>query len=410
MSVTTSAAPSARPRDSRVIAVVGIAHALSHFSQLLLAPLFPWLKDAFALSYSELGLLMTAFFVVSAIGQSMSGFLVDRVGNVPVLIGSVALIALAAALLASSNSYFVLMTGSVLAGIGNASFHPVDYSVLNARVSSRNIAHAYAAHGVSGNLGWAFAPVFLMTIAQFAGWRAALAGASLLALVVLAIVWRNRDVLRAPAHHEQASAGARAGTFDFLRLPAVWLGFAFFCTFAFALGGVQSFAPEAARQLHAVPLQWAAYCLTAYMLASAGGTIAGGFVARDPDHAERIIGLCFGVAALIALGMAWLPWPGWAVPLLFGAMGFSAGIANPSRDLLIKRATPPGATGRVYGVVYSGLDVGTSVSPLVFGMLMDAGSPHWVWAGIAMAQGALIFSAFRAGRAARVQAPAAGVA
>src|SRR5690606_6740509 len=106
-----------------------------------------------------------------------------------------------------------------------------------------------------------------------------------------------------------------ADTFAFLRLPAVWLSFAFFCAFAFALGGFQSFAPEAARQLHDVPLQWVAYCLTAYMLASAAGTIAGGFLAGDPDRAERIIGACFGTAALLAVSMALLPWPGWSVPV-----------------------------------------------------------------------------------------------
>lgn len=404
MNTGLHAARTSRAEDARVVGVVGLAHALSHFSQLLLAPLFPWLKDAFALSYAELGLLMTMFFVVSGIGQSLAGFLVDRVGALPVMLGSIALIVLASLVFASSNGYLMLSIGAVMAGLANAPFHPVDYSILNARIARERIGHAYAAHGVSGNLGWAFAPVFLVTIAQLSGWRAAFVGAALVSLVVLVVVWWHRDALETPdAHAAAASAANGQGAFDFLRLPAVWHGFAFFCAFAFALGGVQSFAPEAARLLHGVPLDAVAWCLTAYMLASAVGTVLGGFIAGDPERAERVIAACFGAAALLALGLAWLSWPGMAVPFVFAAMGVAAGMANPSRDLLIRRATPPGATGRVYGVVYSGLDIGMSTSPLFFGMLMDANSPKLVFVGIAAAQALLILGAFRAGRATRVR-------
>ncbi len=410
MKIDLEASRASRAGDARVVGVVGVAHALSHFSQLLLAPLFPWLKDAFALSYAELGLLMTIFFIVSGIGQSLAGFVVDRIGALPVMLGSIALFALAALVLAASNGYVMLGVGALLAGLGNASFHPVDYSILNARISHARIGHAYAAHGVSGNLGWAAAPVFLVTIAQFAGWRAAFVGAALVALVVLAVVWWYRDALE--THHQAHAAVAAhdAGAFEFLRLPAVWLGFGFFCAFAFALGGVQSFAPEAARLLHGVPLEAVAWCLTAFMLASAVGTLLGGFIASDPERAERVIAACFGAAALLGLSLAWLPWPGMVVPFVFAAMGVASGLANPSRDMLIRRATPPGATGRVYGVVYSGLDLGMSTSPLLFGMLMDARSPKLVFVGIATAQALLILGAFRTGRATRIRSVAAETA
>jgi MFS family permease len=404
----SSVAPAAlvpEPRDTRVIAVVGIAHGVSHFFHLILPPLFPWLKDAFGLSYSELGLLVTLFFVISGVGQSLAGFVVDRVGPVPVLLASMGLFAASAAVLALAPGYAGLMLGAALAGLGNASFHPVDYSILNRKVSPPRLGHAYAVHIVSGNLGWALAPVFMVTITQLAGWREAFAAASLFALLVLAVVWLNRAALDTPVHRPAAAAAhaPESSTFGFLRLPAVWLSFAFFFAYSIALGGVQTFGPEAARLLHAVPLEWVALCLTIYMLASAGGTIIGGFLARDAERVERVIGVCFGGAALVAISLALLPWPGWAIPLLFAAMGVAGGIANPSRDLLIKRAAPAGATGRVYGVVYSGLDVGMALAPAVFGALMDARAPAMVWLGIALAQGALIAGAFRAGRATRIR-------
>ena len=414
MSSVAPATPASGSGDTRVIVVVGIAHAVSHFFHLILPPLFPWLKDAFGLSYSELGVVVTVFFVISGIGQSLAGFLVDRIGPVPVMLGAITLFAGSAAVFAAAPGYGGLLLGAALAGVGNASFHPVDYSILNRRVSASRLGHAYAVHGITGNLGWAAAPVFVVTIAQVAGWREAFAGASLVALAALAVVWLNRDALETPVHRAAGSAaagrGAPGGAFDFLRLPAVWLSFGFFFAYAVALGGVQTFAPEASRLLHAVPLEWVALCLTIYMLASAGGTIAGGFLASDPGRAERIIGVCFGLAALVAVSVALLPWPGWMVPVLFGVMGVCGGIANPSRDMLIRRAAPPGATGRVYGVVYSGLDVGMSIAPPIFGLMMDIGVPALVWIGIAFAQAMLIAGAFKAGRATRLRDAAPGAA
>ena len=177
--------------------------------------------------------------------------------------------------------------------------------------------------------------------------------------------------------------------------------FAFFFFYAAALSGVQAFAPEAARLLHGVPEHAAAMCLTIYMVCSAGGMVVGGFLASDPARCERIVGAGFGVAATIALVIGFATIPAMAVPVLFGAMGFGAGIAGPSRDLLVKRSAPDNATGRVYGVVYSGLDIGQAIAPLVFGTLMDLHRPSMVWLGIALVQAVLIVSAFNVRRVRR---------
>src|SRR5215211_149120 len=127
MSSITVPAPGVR-HDATLIGLVGLAHGISHFSQLLLAPLFPWLKDAFDASYAELGLLMSIFFVVSCVVQALSGFAVDRLGPRPVLFAGLALLGVAAFGFASSPSYGMLAAFSVIAGIGNGVFHPVDYT------------------------------------------------------------------------------------------------------------------------------------------------------------------------------------------------------------------------------------------------------------------------------------------
>jgi predicted MFS family arabinose efflux permease len=200
----------------------------------------------------------------------------------------------------------------------------------------------------------------------------------------------------------------REGSFDFLGIPAVWACFAFFFLFAIVISGIQAFAPEAARQLHQVPAAWAAMCLTFYMVASAGGMVIGGFLATDPARSEKIVGIGFGVAATFALTLGYATVAPMLVPLLFACMGVASGIAGPSRDLIVKRAAPPNATGRVYGVVYSGLDIGQAVAPLAFGPLLDLHRPSEIWLGIAAVQVLLILSAFNVGRVRRTAlAPAA---
>ncbi|MBX9831594.1 MAG: MFS transporter [Burkholderiaceae bacterium] len=397
--------------DASVIGLVGIAHLISHYSQLLLAPLFPWLKDAFQVGYTELGFLMTIFFVVSCAVQAGSGFVVDRFGPRPILFGGLALLSLAAFGFAASTSYAMLAGFSVLAGIGNGVFHPVDYTLLNRRVSPARLGHAYSVHGITGSLGWALAPAMLVPIAIATSWRVALVCAGVLSFSVLLVLLFSRrhlalPPLPAPAAKGASSAAPAQGNFAFLRIPAVWMCFAFFFFYAVALNVVQAFAPEAARQLHAVPVALAAMCLTVYMVASAGGMVLGGFLAADPSRCERIVGVGFGLAACVAVALALMQVPGVLVPVLFGAMGFCAGIAGPSRDLLVKRSTPEGSTGRVYGIVYAGLDIGQALSPLLFGVLLDQGRFSAVLLGLAVVQGVLIASAFNVRRVRRTAAPA----
>jgi MFS family permease len=393
-------------RDLRTISIVSIAHGGSHFCQLMLPPLFPWIAPAFGLSNTQMGLCMSVFFVVSGVGQALAGFVVDRHGAERVLFGGLALLALAALGLGASPNYATLLVFMALAGLGNCVFHPVDFSILNARVHGSRLGHAYAVHGISGSLGWALAPVFVVGIAAVSSWRTALFAVAAAAAALLALVlWQRGSlaVVRAPvrpavAAHAEGPASASASAFGFLRLPAVWACFGFFTVFAAALGGVQSFAPAAAARMHGITAEQVALCLSAYMVAGALGMVVGGQLLRDPRRSALIAALGFGFAALVAVAIALGHWPPAWVPVLCGVMGFGSGIAGPSRDLLVKQATPPGATGRVYGVVYSGLDAGLVVAPLVFGALMDAGQFRAVWLGVALLFALLIATALNVKR------------
>lgn len=388
-------------QDASVIGLVGTAHMISHFSQLLLAPMFPWLKTEFNVSYAELGFLMTVFFVVSCGVQAASGFVVDKFGPRPVLFAGLALLGVAAFGYALSTSYWMLAGAAVIGGIGNGVFHPVDYTLLNRKVSAPRLGHAYSFHGITGSLGWALAPAMLVPLAFAYSWRVALMAAGVLTFTVLAVQVLNRDKLTLPVMAASRSNLGTDSSFGFLRIPAVWMCFAFFFWYAAVLSVIQTFAPSAAQRLHDVPVALVAMCLTIYMLGSAGGMVLGGFLAADAQRCERVVGLGFSIAAALALLLAVGNLAAWTVPVLFGLMGFASGMAGPSRDLLVKRSTPDNASGRVYGVVYAGLDIGQALAPLLFGLMMDNGQYRSVLLGLVLLQMVLVASAFNVRRVRR---------
>jgi MFS transporter, FSR family, fosmidomycin resistance protein len=393
-------------QDAKVITLVGLAHGTSHFYHVILAALIPWLKPEFHLSYAELGLLMTVFFAVSGVGQAMAGFVVDRFGARAVLFTGIALLGLSAVMLAGAHSYAQLMAGAFLAGCGNCVFHPADYTLLNQRVSKSRLAHGFSVHGISGNIGWALSPLFLTFVAGRTDWRTALLSAALLPLTVLALLLWNRHALRpepiaAPAA-TAAGAPAPAGALDFLRLKVVWMCFSFFLISAVALAGIQTFAATSLVSLYGMSLQWATSAYTCFMFASAAGMLYGGFLGAGSRHHDRIIMLAFAGAALLALVLAAAVVPAWMAIVLMGMIGLVTGIAGPSRDLMIRGAAPANATGRVFGVVYSGLDSGLALGPLLFGALMDANHPAGVFVFIGVFQALVIVTTLGVGNNSRV--------
>ncbi len=375
--------PTPLKQDAAVIGLVGLAHATSHFSHLLLAPLFPMFMKDFGLSFSDVGLLMSIFFIISGSGQAVAGFVVDRVGARPVLFGAISLF-LAASLVASMvTSYWGLVAVAVLAGAGNAPFHPADFTILNQRVSAARLGHAFSAHGLTGNLGWALAPVFLVGITTLADWRTAYHAAALMYAAVLALLFWQRDKLHTEVvvRHVDAPKGSDLA---FMKLPVVWWCFAFFFLSTMTLAVVQSFGPSILKAAHGASLELATLTITAYMLCGAFGMLVGGFVATQTTHSDRVVAWAMGAGAVLLLVCAtgWLGAVGTMVGL--AATGFAVGVGGPSRDMMIKKATPKGATGRVYGLVYSGLDLGFAVSPVIFGAFMDRGLYGLTLAGAAV--------------------------
>ena len=404
-------------QDARTIGLVGLAHGSSHFFHMLLPPLFPWLIAEFGFSYSELGVLVSVFFVISGVGQALSGFLVDRVGARPVMFFALSSFAASGLVAGTAQGYGGLVVAAALAGLGNAPFHPVDFTILNKRVSPQRLGHGFAVHGISGNLGWATAPVFMAGIATATGsWRTASLCGAAFALLVLAIMVINRDALDDRqgewAHQAKGAASAQAAKPEhpmaFLKLPSVWLCFSFFFWSTCALSAIQSFASPALQQMYGLPLSATALVVTGYMLCGAAGMVVGGFLVGRVQRLEKIIGICLMASAvqLVLVGSGALP--SMVALALASLAGLGTGLAGPSRDMLIKRAAPPGATGRVYGTVYSGLDLGFALAAPVFGAMLDRGLTGGIFHGAALTLAlGVVSAALVGGGLARRQAQAA---
>ena len=390
--------------DVALIALIGFVHAVSHFFHLVIPVLFPWLMPAFGLSYTQAGALMTIFFVISGLGQALAGMVVDRIGAKPVLFCGVLCLAVSGVLLALAQNYAMLMLAAAVAGAGNCVFHPVDFTILNRRVSKARLGHAFSVHGLSGNLGWAAAPLLMTAVASYADWRAAAYAAALLALISLSLIFVLRgaldDIPGLSGGEKAENKGTPVSTLSILCLPAVFFSFVFFFLITGAFGALQNFSAAALKAMYGLSLATSVSCLSAYLLGGSGGIAVGGFLANRRSE-DRILATCLTFGAAISLLLAAGVVDGWLVLPLMAVMGFGMGIAGPSRDLLVRKAATQGlghaSYGRVYGFVYSGLDLGVATAPLIFGPIMDAGQFSALWVGIALFQCFAVISALYVG-------------
>ncbi|EHK63065.1 major facilitator protein [Achromobacter arsenitoxydans SY8] len=394
-----------RRRDWKIILLIGVAHASSHFFQLVLPSLYGALGLEFGLDFARLGLLVSTFYVVSGIGQASSGFVVDRIGARPVLWFGLGCFVLSGVLIGSATGYAMLMAAAIVGGIGNSVFHPADYSIINHRITAPRLGHAFSTHGLTGNLGWALTPVFITSITLLANWRVAAYSAAALVALVLLLTVLGRDLLGGPSPIEargdakdaskpaaQPQEGVLATLVALLAKPALWGAFLFFACTSIALSSVQNYTIPLLGQLYDLSKVTASSALSGYMVASAVGMAAGGFLVSANPRTERTVMVALILAGLtlvvLALGLV----PAVLAAPVVALAGFCSGVAAPSRDMLIRRVTPKGSTGSVYGLVYSGMDVGSALGPLAFGLLLDAGLRQgpWVGAGVAFTAAAFL--------------------
>lgn len=372
--------------DVRVISLIGVAHGASHYYQLAFATMLLIVRQEVGLSYADVGLLAGIFYGVSGVAQTAAGFAVDRFGARPILAGGLFVVGVGLGLISFAHSFPAFAAIAVVAGLGNSVFHPADFALLNSSVTQSRLGRAYSIHGLGGSLGWAAAPVMYFLDSLFGWIGAALIGA-LPGIILSFLVLIHRRELVDHRIKERAAA-AQHGTTPALTLflqPTLLLCLVYFALLAANTVGIQQFAVPAWGSMFGVTETYAAFCLIVFIVGSAAGALAGGFFADRVRRHDRVAAIGLVVAAAFTVPVAMQAVSPALLPVVLALAGAAGGATNPSRDMIVRNATPPGATGKVFGFVYSGLDIGSFLAPPLFGYLMTMGVPAVIfWIAIAL--------------------------
>jgi MFS transporter, FSR family, fosmidomycin resistance protein len=386
-----------RPQ-TRILGLVGAGHMMSHFYSNTLPPLLPLLNSDLGISYTMLGALLSLRGVMSSGMQLPAGILVDRYGAKTILTIGLAMCVIGTLITAAAMNYWMILFAGVILGIGNSAFHPADYSILSASMDEKFMGRAFSLHSFSGNLGNAIAPAVLITITAFYNWRISLMVAGIAGIVIMAGLltqWKyiSEDSVprgnRFKTEKTDASADSNTeeepqqSTMEVMRYvftsPAILFLFLYYCMNTLAGGGLRNFAVAGLVETHGATATVANAAFTAFLIASAAGVLVGGLLADYTRRHELIaaVGLAISAGVLMLVGTYTLPMI--ALVIIFSFAGLTNGLIGPARDMLIRRASPKGAVGKVFGFVFSGQTIGQAVAPLMFGLMIDSGVPAWIF-------------------------------
>jgi FSR family fosmidomycin resistance protein-like MFS transporter len=377
MSAEMTAAATPPSQDARIIALIGTGHFLSHFYVLTLPPLFLLWRAEFDVSFAELGLAMALMSGTTALLQTPVGFLVDKHGARPFLVGGTLLMALSISAMAFAPGIWAIWLLAILSGVGNSVIHPADYAILAGSIGKDRMGRAFALHTFTGNLGFALAPPVVAVLAELMGWRGALLLVGLLGVPVVAAILVQSRILRDQA--KPARTGNEPSGREVLLSRPILLFFGFFMLSSMAGSGVQAFVITVLGKLWGTPVAVASMVLTGYMVGATAGTLVGGWVV---DRSKRnLIGFVVvltsvAIAMILALGL--LPIPELLLPVVGLVGGLALGASRTPRDVMLKDAAPPGQIGKVFGFVSSGLPLGGAITPVPLGFVIDTGYPQLV--------------------------------
>ena len=386
---------------NKVIALISTGHFFSHFYMLLLPPLFPLMHDEFAVSYTQLGFAITVYSLTTALTQVPAGFLVDRYGARWILMAGLIAESIAILLIGLNPSYTALLWLMVLSGLGNAVFHPCDYTILNATVPTGRIGRAFSIHTFSGLLGAAVAAPLVVFLAVWSHWHTALIICGLAGLMVSVIMVLNSNILGTTVTPQQAVSKPDSTGINTLTHTPIVLALLFFVGLAMVGTAITKFGISALELDGQANLNSATLIITVYIFTAPVGVLIGGWVADRIQRHDLFVSACLSAVAVCTLLVAWLSPSVPILVMLFAIAGLSSGCVAPSRDMMIRALTPAGQSGKVFGFVSTGFNIGGILAPPLFGFILDNGEPALLFLVAGLLSLATILSVCLTGQSSR---------
>lgn len=387
----TAAAPAENSfRDYKILSVISVGHFMSHFYALTLPPIFLYLKEDFNVSFVQLGLMLTLAGASTLAVQVPVGFLVDRYGARIMLAIGLVILSSCYALAGLATDYYSMIALLMIAGVGNSVFHPADYAILNSSITPTRMGRAFSIHTFAGHLGSAAAPATMLILTYLFGWRFALVSVGAFGLAVALVLATQWNVMKEETGHSgKKEEGAKSSTVDGLKLlvsPIVIVFFLFFGILAMASAGLSAFMVAALMKLHNTPLETATMALSAYLFFSSAGILLGGELSDRFGRHALMAGIVFAATAVFCFIIGTFAMPFALLAVLMMIMGAGQGIIRPARDMMLREVAPKGSVGKIFGFVSAGITAGSTLAPILFGLMIDLGRPEWVFylAGLLM--------------------------
>jgi predicted MFS family arabinose efflux permease len=247
--------------------------------------------------------------------------------------------------------------------------------MLSRGIRGEKMGRAFSVHTFAGFIGGAAAPPALLTATAFGGVPLAFAFSGTIALVVaLLLAAVPADAATTTSARTTKTAGVPSvGGLRGLLTPAVLSLMLLYVLLSLCTSGIQNFSVSAFTKGFGISLPLANAALTGFLLASAAGVLTGGILADRTRRHGVVASLALLLSGALVSLVALVALPQLLLVAVMTAAGFLFGMIAPSRDMLVRAASPAGAEGRVFGIVSTGFNIAGLVGPMFYASLLDHG-------------------------------------
>ena len=363
--------------EFRILGLVSTGHFMSHYSQLILPPLFVLMAPYYGVGFAAMGFIMALLNISGAIAQIPVGFMVDRIGAKWILIVGLFTKTFALSAMAFVDSFWILPLLAIIAGLGHSVFHPTDYAIIMSTVHEKRIGRAFSIHTAAGNVGTLLAPLVATIFLSTAwGWKGAILSVAFIGctsgIAILLQAGSLQDHVGRKKDKNKDQLSIVEGI-NLLIKPEMLILYLFFCITAMATVGLNTMIPATLYKVHGIDPASAATVLSFYAGGSLFGIIAGGWLADKFQKHNLLAALAFTIGASLTIIAGYFTLPYFCYLLFFFIVGLVLGLVRPARDMMVKNITPDGQAGKTFGFMSNGHFIGAALSPVLMGLILDAG-------------------------------------